>query len=259
MINHVRTLILNKLPGTATFPGEEYIPAAYAVRNEPAVVSKIKQIIFGGGPDRYMLNYRMYQIMVAIHATALEEYTTYHDSRLTYLPFRATSLYSSAYQTTAMKLGNFTGELAILETLIPEELAGWLHYQWNVDVISSSLVAVKRLKPTQIDATYAYTMTEDRSNVITFTGSSLKFTFSGPIGAEWLVESVAKPLSNIATLVTALSNGITEVDELALFGVVPIEPVLTFKNLWKDHEEYAYRFGALMLAVAWLMNEQTIA
>jgi hypothetical protein len=259
MINHVRTLILNKLRGTATFPGEEYIPVDYLVRTEPTVVQKIKQIIFGGDPDRYMLNYRMYQIMTTIHATELEEYVTYHDSRLTYLPFRSTSLYSSAYQTTSTKIGTFDGELAILESLVPEELAGWLHYQWNIDVIPGNLVAVKRLKPSIIEDTYEYTMTEGRSNAIPFTGSSLKFTFSGPVGAEWAVESVAKPQRNFATIFTALSNGITEVDELALFGVAPAEPVLSFKNLWQDHEEYAYRFGALMLGVAWLMHEQTAA
>jgi hypothetical protein len=216
-------------------------------------------MVFGGDPDRYMLNYRMYQIMAAIHATELEAFTTYHDSRITYLPLRHTSLYSSAYQTTSTKIGTFDGELAILEELIPEELAGWLHYQWTIDVISSSLVAVKRLKPTVIDDTHEYTMTENRSSPIQFTGSSLKFTFSGPVGAEWAVESVTKPRRNIADILTALSNGITDADRIALFGAAPAEPVLTFKNLWNDHEEYAYRFGALMLAVAWLMHEQTAA
>lgn len=259
MINHVRTLLLNKRAADSAFPGEEYVIPNYVIRQEPAVVRKIKQIVFGGQPDRYMLNYRLYQVMVAIHGTELEEYVTYHDTRLTYLPFRSTSLYSSAYGTTATKLGTFDGELAIIGRLLPEELAGWLKYQWQLDVTGANTIRVKRIVPTIIDRTYDYTLTEDRSSIIPFTGSSLSFTFSGPVGAEWVVDALAKPQKNMGTVLANLDSGITELDELALFGISPSEPVLTFKNLWKQHDEYAYRLGALMLAVAWLMNGQTAA
>jgi hypothetical protein len=120
-------------------------------------------------------------------------------------------------------------------------------------------VNVRRIVPTIMDETYDYTMTEDRSSVIPFTGSSLSFTFSGPVGAEWVVDSIAKSRRDMGVILTILDSGITELDEIALFGVTPTEPLLTFKNLWKQHEEYAYRFGALMLAVVWLMNEQQAA
>lgn len=259
MINHVRTLLLNALPETATFPGEEFVPSTYKVRSMPTVVRKIRQIIFGGNPDRYMLNYRMYELMVALHATELEEYVTYHDSRITYLPFRATSLYSTAYGMTVTPIGTFTGDIAQVGRLLPSELTGRLYYRWQFDVTSGSTVDITQEVPSRLNATDAYTLTAGRSNPIQLPGSSLSVTFSGPVGSKWIIEYLTRPTKTLATIMTTLASGVTGTDELVLFGTNPAEPLKTFMNLWHDHDEYAYKLGGLMLAVAWLMNEQVAA
>lgn len=80
MINHVRTLLQNQPPGT----GDEYVPADFVTSAVPAVVAKVKRVLWGRTPAHQTC---IRQLMQILHSTELEEHVLAKDPRVTYLPF----------------------------------------------------------------------------------------------------------------------------------------------------------------------------
>jgi len=249
--------LLNKSRGgyAGETPGEEYVPAAFQPVTESAAVKKVRQTIFGTAPDRYMLNYRLQQLMPVLHITELEEYVRELDPRITYWPSKEERLFRTAFEPAISKQGSFTGDLAIVNSLTANEQGGQMRWWWEVEVTSGSTVKVTQLSPPHKNETTNYTLTSGRSGVIPLVGSSLSFTFSGPTGAAWYVDVLARPTRTVAQLLGDLKSGVTLADEISLFGVEAVEPYLTFRNLWKNNEKYPYQLAGLLMATACRMNE----
>lgn len=72
--------------------------------------------------------------------------------------------------------------------------------------------------------------------------------------AQWLVTARANPKPAITTLFPVLEL-LGEPLFLDLFGVAPVEPYATFKNLWFDHPMAAYRLAGLVLAFIYRAEE----
>lgn len=259
MINHIRTLLLNQPRGAygPDFPGEEYVPATYRARSLPTSLRKARAVLFGADPDRYMLNYRLRQLLPVLHETELEEYVLEKDSRTTYWPLRGEEFFRGAFGTTIDTLNNLGSPLLTpIGELLPHEEDGRLHHRWHVTVISATNVEVKRIATPLQEAIYSYTLTDNLSNQIPLLGSSLSFVFRGGVGSEWIVEIVARPRKSTGDLLAALKRSLTEVDEIQIFGTVNREPFLTLRNLWRRHDKYPYQLGALLLALALRTEEQ---
>lgn len=74
------------------------------------------------------------------------------------------------------------------------------------------------------------------------------------IVAQWYVITRALPEPVITSALPVLEK-LGETTFLALFGVKPKEPYLTFKNLWEDHPLPAYRLAGLTLALIYRTEE----
>jgi hypothetical protein len=302
MINHIRTLLLNRPREIdQDLPGEEYVPGDFKeVTGLPDAVRKARRILFGSKPDRYMLNYRLRQIMAALHSTELAEHVLDADSRVTYWPPRD-DLYTYNFGTTASNEANNTGSTSVpcwfdlseeewdaltveeqeammidgcvdilysgriftINDLHPINPTGQMHFYWKITVDSLTQITVRNLLPPVRQQSYEYTITQGLSSIIPLLDSSQSFRFSAKPGAVWFVRGVARPSRDMGTVLANLHAGITLIDELAIFGgaagrnerVIYPEPYLTYRNLWNDHPEYAYRLGGLVMALALRTDE----
>lgn len=72
--------------------------------------------------------------------------------------------------------------------------------------------------------------------------------------AKWVVTARANPSPAITSLLPILEI-LGEPLFLDLFGVAPVEPYATFKNLWFDHPLAAYRLAGLVLAFIYRAEE----
>jgi hypothetical protein len=251
VINHVRTLLLNSNREIdPSFPGEEYVPDDYTPVVLTPVLGKVHSILFGSNPDRYMLNYRLQQIMSALHSTELDEHVRDFDSRITYWPQTTEVFYNFSFNTTAKQESSFTGHFNAVNTLLPNTAAGTVHFLWRVSVTDADTVTVQNLIPPLETQESSYTITNGSSEPIPLVGSTQSFKFNGPVGASWIVEGFARPQRDMGTVLADLTSGIGITDEPLLFGASPAEPMLTYKNLWKQHDVYAYRLGGVVLALA---------
>jgi len=255
MINHVRTLLLNV--NNAVDPnivGEEYIPPTFKTVTFTSQINKIHNVLFGGTPDRYMLNYRAHQIMSMLHSTELGENVLDYDSRITYLPTTSSSFYTFPFVTTAEKIGNFNGDIYFIDELKPSDATGQMYHMWRLTVKDAATIVVTHLNDPKEEQEYSYTITNGRSNTISLLGSTQYFSFNAPVGSSWIVKGYAKPARDMGDIFATLKQGVTIVDELYLWGASPAEPLLTYKNLWRDSDEYAYSLGGLVMALAAKIN-----
>jgi len=248
--NYVRTLLLNQASGYADTLAEEYVSPDFLPRELPAAFTKIRSVLFGGTPDRQMLNFRLYQLMQVLHATELVEYVTQDDARITYLPFDRDELFYDAFVADVSATSGTTGTLNVLGTLAPDEANGIIYHKWRVLVNFGNTVTVTEIAPDSQQEVLTYALTNGLSNAISLVGSNLQFNFSGNPDDSWYIEVVARPSQNMADILATLKDVVSSADEQVLFGQSPAEPYLTFKNLWQRHEQYAYQLGGLLLAMA---------
>ena len=253
MINEVRTYLLNSVRGshTSDILGEEYVPSDFLVVTLPNVVQKLRSVIFGADPDRRMLNFRLRQLMPLLHVTELSEYVISSDSRITYWPIVSTEYFIGAFGTTVEKHAGTTGDLTPVGMPVSNEVSGRIYYWWRVDVTAADSVRVRKVNPPTHDQSYTYTKTEGLSNLISLTGSSLSFRFTGDVGSSWFVRTTVKPTRNLADILLLLDSTVSEDDEAELFGSPPSGDYAVFYNCWKLHPMLPYRLGGLLLAMAY--------
>jgi len=92
---------------------------------------------------------------------------------------------------------------------------------------------------------------KERRPILRMTGQSLP---QGVDTAKWLVTARANPQPAITSVLPVLEI-LGEPLFLELFGVAPVEPYATFKNLWFDHPLSAYRLAGLVLAFIYRAEE----
>jgi len=248
--NYIRTLLLNQGPADFDNLAEEYVSPFFVPRDLPPSFLKIRSVLYGGNPDREMLNFRLYQLMQLLHATQLVEYVLQDDNRITYTPFDQEELFFTAFGARSTAALGTTTEMNIIGDITPNEASGILRHEWRVLVNDAGTITVTEYKPTSAQSLYEYTLTDGLSNLIPLSGSSLLFNFNGGAGDQWFVEATAKPVRNMAEILATLCQVVSPADMLVLFGESPVEPYLTFRNLWKKNEQYAYKLGGLLLAMA---------
>jgi len=253
MINHARTLLINVHGGhgfTGTV-GEELVPAEYVPVALPSHITSIRKILFGGTPDKEMLNYRARQYMALLHATELAEFVTDLDSRITYdladEPYFDDNLFKPSYRQTA----GATTQFAILGEILSPDSSGTMRLTWDIEVTGGATVHVQLRSPLRA-ADEAYTLTSGLSNAIPLVGSTLQFKIGNEVGAKWVVTSLTRPTMELGAIAEKLST-IGEPTMLELFGVGSqqgaSEPFKTFRNLWYQHHELPYKLGGLLLAM----------
>jgi hypothetical protein len=281
MVNHVRTLLLNR-PARTTTPAGEYVPPEARELTLPAYLVKVRAQLFGARPDAAMLDFRLRQYTALLHATALKEFLTIDDPRITYTPggrdpgdFPFRPAVSPIGHSQPLYLGG--GELLarngqmVHEWLvevsysdpISTRFTAWDLFMYllvpessdSVDPVTT--VRVDRRRPVPSSALYAIDYVDALSNEFPLAGAPLWARFSG-VGLEsnmlWTVRCLGRPetdLGEIEANLAALGGDVM----LRLFGEDPGEPQRTWKALWASQQPLAYRLGAVLLAVAWRTDQ----
>ena len=86
-------------------------------------------------------------------------------------------------------------------------------------------------------------------------GSNLLIRLQSPgIGDSYLVKALKRPQYDLASVAEQLRTGMGAETQAELFYRTS-EPFKTFSNLWFDHDQLAYKFGGLILALAYRLDE----
>lgn len=152
MINHARTLLLNKssaeyAPGDL---GEEYLPPDYRAVVLPTKIDLARKIIFGADPDPDFVNFRLFELLSLIHNTELAEFIYALDSRVTYWPRQQTDFYQAQKNVIVKKTGGTLDSLLYVHGQpVADVRVGVLSGDYAVRLLTRS--GVLRIVINQID------------------------------------------------------------------------------------------------------------
>lgn len=251
MINQLRTLLLNQPANTIalpSYPGEEFVPSDYAPRTLTGGLATVHSLLFGIAPDRAMFNMRLRQLLGIIHSTDLSEFVYALDPRVTYWPPNNESLYSMLSNVPTIVTIVGTSTLYLSGSTSPFTDSDKLYYSYMIEVIDGSNVTIADLTTSRPLTTETYVITAGLSNLLALPGTDIQFQFQTGVGAKWTVTWLAYPAENLPELFSNLRLGLTSDLTDQLFGVAPLEPFLTFKNLWFENPYPPYQLSGVTLA-----------
>jgi hypothetical protein len=262
MYNHCRTLLLNRAAvDPDAYPGEELVPQEFREIRLPSYLTNVRARLFGADPDRTMLNYRLKQFLPLLHQTELAPFVTDLDPRITYDVADEHDLVLPAmFQPSVTQVSGSGAALLLSGNPAAPDMGGQLHYQFNAHVLLAEgdidTVRIDRVIPVPARLwIWPLSLTDGASACydLAETGYKVALTTTDP-AAGYIVEGYRRPQWSLGQIV-ALARGLGEPDLDALFGIQPAEPWATFRNLWYDHPELAYKLGGLLLALAYRTEE----
>jgi hypothetical protein len=252
MINHARTLLLGvsgSLSPPASFPGEEYVPPGFQAPVLPPLLAFFRTILFGGDPDRLMLNYRLSQYMSILHTTELADDVLALDPRITYWPSKRKDLFEDVFGTQVSP-----ADLTVIGSVLPNEAQGRLLHQWLVSNLGGGNYQITRETPLYGEASFSPTFMGGLSSPMSLAGTSLFCVVPQSSAGPWNIQVATRPISTCAdvlrTLVAAVSEG--QLDQL--FGTDDVEPFLTYRKLWSENDSPSYRLGAILMSLTQRIN-----
>lgn len=253
MINHARTLLLNKdgdkRPEPAYFL-EEYVDPGYRTLNLPNYLMNIHGALMGVNSDNAFSNYRLYQYMRLLHSTSLASYVYNLDKRVTYLRahsaiFQFQNPYGVLLEGAASEI-YFLGEVGTANSSI-------MSYSWTAELVSSYVARVVDLKTFKSQDTL-FTVYEGLSSPIAFPGQpGFSMKISNPIaGSKWLISAFLPPsegLPEITKRLEGMEGG--ALSTLFLGG----SPYSGFKGIWENYPGIQEALSALILAWVYRVEE----
>lgn len=260
MINHVRTLLMQQ-PATAlrfdsSVIGDELLDEYTPPVRLPESVRRVRRILFGDNPDRWMLNYRLRQLLAVVAASELAEYVQYQDSRITYdflsQPYTADGVFSPQ---VFLQSGYAPTTLAFVGVPGTPDNEGRMRRVWDVAIESSVNCSLRNsLEATTTVASYSSGL----SNIAPLAGEvdygfrHTAFTADPGEGPRARIELLVRPQVSPAELLTRVQASLSQEHQIDLFMVLRNSaPTTMFYAVWRSHREFTARLAALVLAMAW--------
>ena len=260
MFNHARSLLLN-LKGSSSpgpdFPGEELVPPEYRPIDTTGYLATVRRALFGSSPDRAMLNYRLKQYMALLHSTELEQYVLALDPRITYDVAAENSLVTNSVYftpTVTQLTGLAQSNLFVTGTPNAPDVSGQAYYAFDIQPIVGGDIEVVKTTPKPSLTIYQPNLLNDgytSAIPLGTTGYSVR-VLANP-GDCWQVSGFLRPQWDLGQIAVQFETiGDTVLAEL--LGITKDEPYYTFSNLWYQHEELAYKLGAILMALVYRME-----
>lgn len=255
MINHARTLLMNATGGVAdsNVPGEQLVPASYAVLRLPTYLQTLRRVLFGAVPDRAMLNYKLAQYMAVIHSTELGDYVTKLDRRITYRVEDIRLFSDKLFVPQVFTLSADSRLPAVIGTPNDPDISGLCHYAWKLALAVDSLTLTP-VYPPGAATQQTLTFTGSISEPVTLGRSGYSALVPEADGGSWWIEVYNRPQWDLGEIVATLAQ-LGQPLMVSLFGAVPVEPYKTFSNLFMQNNQTAYRLGGLLLAMIYRIEE----
>ena len=256
MINHVRTLFLNRLssgrPQLGEF-GEEFISPDFLPVVYPRVVSGICTTLLGTDGDPLFQNFRLAQAMSILHGNEhTAEYTSSFDSRITYSPFDSGML-AYPYGNSSVKLNSTGMDVDIFGTAEANTSVGRSTFLWDIRTelgeyvtITSAWSGSERVVPIALTGGVSAPIGLD--NGINFRVHVPTGSFTP--GAKWQIASMVKPADGAPGLLALYIS--TGAGSSVVFSGAPE----SLYNLWMRGTSSVDKLAGLWGAAAFQMDKE---
>lgn len=255
MINHIRTLLLNRTADDSTEIGDEYVPSSFRAKELTPRLAAIRATIFGATPDRLMLNYRLYQLMAAAHESSLAGMLTLADPRITYLLDRGRLLSPfplAAFALTQQPL-SAVADAFIGSTSQPVvDRQGLCRYRFKL-TLGSSLATWYWLLNSRSPTVIHDPVTVGSRVTLDLPSGGYSVAVPNIDGASWIFDVAYQPtlsLVGVDESLTAVSETVTAVMLGGTHAARPEAPYDTLLDTWYEPQTPFDRIAAAALALA---------
>jgi len=248
MLNHVRTLLLNKQPSAFDGLPVTYVPPSFQSLVLSADMQGLHAILFPQGLDASASSYIADTIMTIAHAPELNAYALLPDSRITYAETRPATVANLATPRVIVEQNSNGGSDVIVRNLDTRTVEvtpsrGAVFTRRIVDITAPAKTALIPLLGGYLDAYYALP-----SQALTGTFKTSYTTFVAPV-------------YNIGQRLVRLDKFMARPGRMAMvfdaFGTYT-DALSTLKTTWASTKEAPLRFGALILAYAYQLEKQRL-
>lgn len=249
MINHVRTLLLNRDATSTSLSdyGYEYIPPDYRACRLPTRTEWVRRALFGAIPDIAGLNYRLRQYMALLHSPELVSYVVADDARLTYNPYDNRPFAETHMPLVTWLSGNMPVNF-VIEPGALQSRSGRLQYRWlcfgnteetyDPDNAPRGSVA---LPPSWVGGLSAPIPLPESDGIF------LQLGGSGTVPQDTLqVTLIKQPAMALADIPAYLERVLVEDVTHELFRDTPPE----WADWWTNETQLHLRLGGVLLALA---------
>ncbi|NDD52307.1 hypothetical protein EBZ39_00245 [bacterium] len=219
MINHARTLLLNKAAKTnhvTVDTGAEFVPNEFFPVNLTNELRLVRRVLFGSNPDARFINLRIRELMGYVHQTELAQYVYDLDPRVTYWPMTPTDFNDIARnQIVVTQLSGPPQRLALNGAVKPDHSVGRAVHTYLISVGVANTLNMRTMK----------LQTPDSDNTIltiqTLGTTQPPETYSvggvGSTSTASLPQTDLKLLLNFASPESPYANIVTEKNEYVLY------------------------------------------
>lgn len=252
MINHARTLLLNKsgaMRPPVDYFLEEYIPEDFTPVVLTGGLVRAHDVLIGRNADKAFENYRAWSLMRILHSTELASYVTALDPRVTYLRERDVT---RLYGTSALARNGAATGVAVYQVGTPTATFSGqkIHFRWVVTATDPNSVQILDMEaPGEMTTTVSGS--SNLTNPVSLPNQPTMDIRIGayplPTGASWEVSTLIAPTEDMSELVTKLES--SGADVLAdVLGSSTAEPYATCKDIWDTSALTMHRLAAFTLA-----------
>ncbi len=252
MLNHVRTLLLNRA-GATVGPEDfahEHVPPDYRVMPLPTQLLWIRHVLFGATPDSAGLNYRLAQFMPMLHSPDLDASTRLRDSRVNYLPQR--SLFPVTHTLGVVAQQPMTTSFVVPPDALRTR-SGQLWLEWLIRV-NDALLAPTNVTNAIVEVPLSW-VTKGTAQLIglpRLLNTSAKIESTALLnGDAFRVQVLREPSTALADLPARLYPVMTEETAGVLFGQSRTGYFGQFRQLWEDSDRLHERLAGVLLALAY--------
>ena len=253
MINHVRTLLLNRdsrQTGPGSF-GYEYVPPNYSAATLPSELQRLVRCLFGSAADLAGMNYRLRQFMPFLHAAEIEAFTLMDDSRITY-DLSDDRLFRESFAPRLVNVNTTVGVKYVIPPGALETDTGKLEYRCFCKAANDVYSVVddpsnQILVPTTWDNGLSEPLQLPNSG-----GISIMLAGSGMTeGESFSVLIYKKPKIAVADLPSQLAHILNDEVEYKLFGPGAPGRFGQFAAWWHESDQLHFRLAGVLLALAY--------
>lgn len=266
MINHARTLLLNRSGGTQNLRdvGEEFIPGVYRAVSLPSWMTSVRAVLFGSNPENVYLNYAAERLLRVVHSTDYADYLVTFDARLTYDP-RSIGAFSGSVYGLTWKDSNPAAavvSVSVIGDLVANETVGILRQRWNLALVDGTATTMETRSRAQSQQ-YARDGASRLSLPIALPDSplSVRLQMTSAVEADWdanvELTAMLEPRRSLCDAVAALEQLRGALNPL--FGAAVREPYRTFQRLWSQSPALPERLAGVVLALTYRTHELWLA
>jgi len=259
MINHVRTLLLNRSAlEMESVTGYEYIPADYKTTKLPPELERIRNVLYPRGLDLFGEHEITARIIQVMHSPELLPYTLSLDPRVTYLPGDDCIAKAISSPLTVSRFKSVDSDMTMHCRLGADGPTGVRpgRHRWRLSTgnVESILIQYGDNTPELHDVVARHA---DVTADIVLVPNYLSAYFDIPSGTltgtyKFELDLLVPVPYNFATILEQLKDEIARPgrDSLLFANHEGLTVVADLQQVWRDSPETLMRIGAVALALA---------